>query len=62
VKDGTVGFNGPSDEIIIILEFDDENFGLGSVIGFLADTEVGVGFERLRREQSIFIQRDSMCL
>jgi hypothetical protein len=37
VKNGTIGFNGSSDEIIIILQFDDENFGLSGVIGLLAD-------------------------
>jgi hypothetical protein len=38
VKNGTISLDRSSDQIVIILEIDNENFRLRCFIGFLADT------------------------
>jgi hypothetical protein len=47
VHDGTVGLDGPAHDIVVVLEVDDDDFGLGGFVQLLADAEVVVGLERL---------------
>ena len=51
VHDGTIGLNGPSDDIVAVVELDDDYFGLRGFINFLTDTEKLVGLERLMKKR-----------
>jgi hypothetical protein len=47
VHDGTVGLDGAAHDIVVVLQVDDDDFGLGGLVQLLADAEVVVGLERL---------------
>lgn len=51
MHDGTIGLDGPSYEVVAILELDDDDFGLGGFIGLLSNTEVAIGFKSLKEER-----------
>jgi hypothetical protein len=44
MHNGTVGLDGPANDILRVLEVDDNNFGRGIVIYFLTNADVVVGF------------------
>jgi len=48
VHDGTVRLDRSSDDIVILLEVDDYDFGGGGLVLLLAHTYEGIGFEGLR--------------
>lgn len=50
VHDSTVGLDGPPCDIVVVLELDDDDFGLGGFALLLADAHVRVGFECLWAE------------
>jgi hypothetical protein len=47
LHDGTVGLDGAAHDIVVVLQVDDDDLGLGSLAHLLADAEVVVGFKRL---------------
>ncbi|PNY29194.1 Uncharacterized protein TCAP_00893 [Tolypocladium capitatum] len=56
VHDGTVGLDGPTRDIVAILELDDDDLGLSGLALLFSDADVGVGFERLQRGTSSPVQ------
>ena len=43
VHNGTIGLDGSSDDIVIVLEVDDEHFGLRIVAWLLSNADVTIG-------------------
>lgn len=47
VHDGTVGLDGPPNDVVAILEVDYDDFGGRGLVGLLPDADVRVGFKGL---------------